>query len=86
MHLFKLASIIPRAVLSFSGKRSGKHSGRAYFTLLSKEKEKRNPLCFKEIPLYAKIFQKYCAFPKKCPVPYLMFMPMHILLVKLIIF
>lgn len=30
-------------------------------------KRKRNPLCFKEIPLYAKIFQKIFQIPEGFP-------------------
>ena len=51
-------------------------------------------MCFKEIPLYAKNFQKNLRFPERFPESFdevkatyvLSFMPMHILLVKLIIF
>ena len=54
----------PRPSLVSSGKRSGKRSGRAYLTPPSKEKEKRNPLYFKEIPQY-EIFSKKTVLSRK---------------------
>ena len=66
--LFKSASIIPVLPPVSSGKRSGKHSGRAYFTPPSIEKKKSGTPCVsKRFRYMRKFFKKICAFPKDFP-------------------
>jgi len=45
------ASILPENTPFFSGNHSGNHSGKFKTRLENGYKEKRNLLCFKEIPL-----------------------------------
>lgn len=51
----------------FSGKLSGKHSGNMAIAFRQTEKEKRNLLCFKKIPLVLFFLKKVCFHPKDFP-------------------
>ena len=63
--LFKSASIIPVLPPVSSGKRSGKLSGRAYFTPPSKEKRKAEPLVFQRDSAICEIFSKKSVLSRK---------------------
>ena len=88
--LFESASIIPDQTPFSSGERSGNLSGNAQKTTQSRDKRKRNPLCFKEIPLYAKNYQKKFQIPEGFPesrkTSLFPLMPMHVLLVMFVVF
>lgn len=49
----------------FSGKLSGKHSGNMAIAFRQTEKEKRNLLCFKKIPLVLFFFEKSLLPPER---------------------
>ena len=63
--LFKSASIIPVLPPVSSGKRSGKLSGRAYFTPPSKEKRKAEPLVFQRDSAICENFSKKSVLSRK---------------------
>ena len=63
--LFKSASIIPAIPPVSSGKRSGKLSGRAYFTPPSEEKRKAEPLVFQRDSAICENFSKKSVLSRK---------------------
>ena len=81
----------PRPTPCFFGKTFGKTFGKGILHPSEQRKKKSvTPCVSKRFRYMRNFFKKICAFPKDFPKdlikPYLSLMPMHILLVKLVIF